>query len=84
MVSFFQFFQYDFSSSQATADLLTVVSDKIVSVFNWSWATQAVVLDISKVFERVWHAGLLHKLKSYKNSGWVFDLILSFLSNKMF
>ena len=31
---------------------------------------------------RVWHAGLLHKLKSYGISGQMFDLISSFLSNR--
>ena len=58
-------FQYGFRSSRSTADLLTVVSDKISRAFNRSGATQAVALDISKAFDRVWHAGLLHKLKSY-------------------
>ena len=28
-------------------------------------ATQAVTLDISKTFDKVWHAGLLHKVKSW-------------------
>ena len=40
------------------------------------------LLDISKAFDRVWHAGLLHKLKSYGISGQIFDLISSFLSNR--
>ena len=31
---------------------------------------------------RVWHAGLLHKLKSYGISGQIFGLISSFLSNR--
>ena len=31
--------------------------------------------------DRVWHAGLLHKLKSYGISGQIFGLIFSFLSN---
>ena len=39
-------------------------------------------LDISKAFDRVWHAGLLHKLKSYGVSGQIFSLISSFLSNR--
>ena len=43
---------------------------------------RAVALDISKAFERVWHAGLLDKLKSYGISGQVFGLISSFLSNR--
>ena len=61
----FSDFQYGFGSSQSTADLLTVVSDRIARAFNRSGATRAVALDISKAFDRVWHAGLLHKLKSY-------------------
>ena len=41
-----------------------------------------MVLDISKAFDRVWHTGLLHKLKSYGISGQIFGLISSFLSNR--
>ena len=52
-----------FRSSQSTADLLTVVSDRSAWAFNRSGATRAAALDISKTFDRVWHAGLLHKLK---------------------
>ena len=44
--------------------------------FDRSGATQAVVHDISKAFDRVWHDGLLHKLKSYGFSGHIFGLIL--------
>ena len=47
-----------------------------------SGATQAVALDISKAFDRVWHAGLLHRLKSYGISGQIFGLISSFLSDR--
>ena len=45
-------------------------------------AIRAVALDISKVFDRVWHIGLLHKLKSYGISGHIFGLISSFFSNR--
>ena len=78
----FSNFQYGFRSSQSTADFLTVVSDKIAWAFNKSGATQAVALDISKAFDRVWHDGLLHKLKFYGISGQIFRLISSFLSNR--
>ena len=47
-----------------------------------SGATQAVALDISKTFDRVWHAGLLHKPKSYGISGQAFGLNSSFHSNR--
>ena len=78
----FSDFQYGFRSSRSTADLLTVVSDRIARAFNKSGATRAVALDIFKAFDRVWHAGLLHKLKSYGISGQIFGLISSFLSNR--
>ena len=82
--SLFSDFQYGVRSSRSTADLLTVVSDRIARAFNRSGATRAVALDISKVFDRVWHAGLLHKFKSYGISGQIFGLISSFLSNRQF
>ena len=78
----FSDFLYGFRSSRSTAELLTVVSDRIARAFNRSGATRAVALDISKAFDRVWHAGLLHKLKSNGISGHIFDLICSFLSNR--
>ena len=58
---------------------LTFVSDRIARAFNRSGATQAVTLDISKIFDS--DAGLFHKFKSYGISGQIFDLISSFLSN---
>ena len=78
----FSDFQYVFRCSRLTADLLTVVSDRVARAFNRSGATRAVTLDRSKAFDRVWHAGLLHKLKSYRISGQIFSLISSFLSNR--
>ena len=72
----FSDFQYGFRYPQSTADLLTVTSDRIAR------ATGVVAIDISKAFDRVWHAGLLLKLKSYGISGQIFGLISSFLSNR--
>ena len=62
-------FQYGFRFSRSIADLLTVVSDRIARAFSMSRATRAVALDISKAFDRVWHAGILLKLNSYGISG---------------
>ena len=73
----FSDFQYGFRSSQSTADLLPVVSDRIAIAFNRSGATRAVACDISNIY-----AGLLHKLKSSGISGQIFGLISSFLSNR--
>ena len=80
MWSFF-WFRVWFRSSQSTADLIKVVSDRTARDFDRSGVTRAVALDISKAFDRVWHAGLLHKLKSYGISGQPIGRISSFLSN---
>ena len=77
----FSDFQYGFRSSWSTAGLLVVVSDKIDRAFNRSGATRAVALDIYKAFSRVFHAALLHKLKSYGYSGQMFSPSSSLLSN---
>ena len=78
----FSDFQYGFRSSRSTADLFTVVSDTIARAFNRSGATRAVALDVFKAFDTIWHADILHRLKSYGISGQIFDLISSFLSNR--
>ena len=62
--------------------IFSVVSDRIARAFNRSGTTQAVALDISKVFDWVWHSGFLHKLKFFGISGQIFGLISSFLSKR--
>ena len=59
------------------------MSDRIARAFNRSGATRAVALDKSKACDRVWHAGLLHKLKSYGISGQIFGLISSFSNRQL-
>ena len=78
----FSDFQYGFRSSRSTADLLTVVSDRIAGGFNRSGVTRAVALVIYTAFDRVSHVGLLHKLKPFGTSSQIFGLIFSFLRNR--
>ena len=77
----FSDFQFGSRSSQSSADLLAVVSDRNAMAFSRSWATRAVAFDISKAFDRVWHIGLLHKRKFYGISGQI-GLISTFISNR--
>ena len=67
-VVFFSDFQYGFRSSGSTSDLLTVVSYGISRALNRFGVTQAVALNVSKAFGKVWCAGF-HKLKFYGISG---------------
>ena len=48
-----------------TAALRTVASDRITRAFNRSRATRAWHLIYPRLFDRVWHAGLIHQLKSF-------------------
>ena len=57
-------FQYGFSSSLSTADLLAVKSDRGFRPRNRSESTQALAPDMDEAFDRVWHPGLLYKPKS--------------------
>ena len=41
-----------------------------------------MALDLSKPFDRVWHAGIFNKLKSYGIPGQIIGLISSFLSTR--
>ena len=69
-------FQCGFRSSRSAADLLTVVvSGRIARAFNRSWATPAVAHDIPKAFDRVWHAGLRYKRRSYRIAGHIFTAL---------
>ena len=58
------------------------MSDRIAMSFDWPGATKAVANDISKAFDRVWHTGLLQKLRSCRTFCQIFGLISPFLSNR--
>ena len=73
----FSDFQYGFKSSRSTADLFTVVSDRIARVFNWSGATRAVAIDMLKASEFCIPVFFTNSV-----TGQVFGLVSSFLSNR--
>ena len=74
--------QYGFGSSRSTADLLTVITDRIYRFMDNGGEARAIALDISKAFDRVWHSGLLHKLRAYGIDGQIFDIVKSFLNER--
>ena len=74
--------QYGFRATRSTADVLTVISERLSRVLEAGGRARAIALDISKAFDKVWHAGLIHKLCGYGINGHLLDLIQSFLSNR--
>ena len=48
-----------------------------------SLETRAVFLDISKAFDKVWHKGLIFKLKQNGISGPLLNVLTNYLSNRM-
>ena len=80
--SLFSDLQYGFRAFRSTADLLTVLSERIYNSLDAGGETRAIALDISKAFDKVWHAGLLHKLKAYGVDGSILSIIESFLLDR--
>ena len=76
--------QSGFRPGDSTVNQLLAITHKIHSGFDQtpSRETRAVFLDLSKAFDRVWHAGLLYKLESNGISGNLLKLMRSFLSHR--
>ena len=74
--------QFGFRHQRSSADLLALLTEHISKVLDQRGESRSVALDISKAFDRVWHAGLLHKLSSYGIDEKFLSLIASFLSDR--
>ena len=59
-----------------------MITERVNSALDNSGQARAVALDISKAFDKVWHAGLLRKLEGYGICGSVLRIISSFLADR--
>ena len=73
--------QSDFRLDDPTINQLISITHSIYTAFEKlpSRETRAVLLDISKAFDEVWHEGLLFKHKSNSITGSLTALIKAFL-----
>ncbi|KAL4127101.1 hypothetical protein QTP88_011299 [Uroleucon formosanum] len=76
-------YQFGFRSSHSTTHQLHRVVDAISFSLEKKLFCTAAFLDISQAFDRVWHDGLLHKLKTFLPSPF-YLLIKSYLTERTF
>ena len=76
--------QSGFRPGDSAISQLLSITQTIHSAFDCdpTLEVRSVFLDISKAFDRVWHDGLLYKLRGCAISGNLFNLLHSFLSNR--
>ena len=76
--------QSGFRPSNSYVNQLIAITQKIFEAFdcNLSLEVRSVFLDISKAFDKVWHEGMLYKLKSMGISGELYNLLENYLSNR--
>ena len=74
--------QYGLHAFQSTADTLTILSEHIYNSLDAGEETRAIALDISKAFDKIWHARLLHKLNVYDVIGPILCILESFLQER--
>ena len=76
--------QSGFKKNDSCINQLVSITHEIYSAFdcNPSLEVRGVFLDLSKAFDKVWHDGLIYKLKSLGISGSLLKLIQSYLDNR--
>ena len=68
--------QSGFHPSDSSVNQLLAITHEILEAFDFNppLEVKSVFLDISKAFDKVWHKGLLYKLKSLGISGELYNL----------
>ena len=76
--------QSGFRPSDSSVNQLLAIALEIFEAFdcNPPLEVRSVFLDISKAFDKVWHKGLLYKLKSLGISGELYNLLQNYLSGR--
>ena len=76
--------QSGFRTSDSCINQLLAITHEIFETFdcNPSLEVRSVFLDISKALDKVWHEGLLYKLKSMGFSGERYNILENYLSGR--
>ena len=74
--------QSGFKLGDSCINQLSAISHEIYNSFDDGFEVRGVFLDISKMFDKVWHEGLIFKLKQNCISGNLLNLLRDFLRNR--
>ena len=74
--------QSGFRPGDSTIYQLISITSNIYKTFEKHDETRALFLDISKAFDKVWHEGLIFKLKCNGISGSLLDFLENYLQNR--
>ena len=74
--------QSGFRPNDSVTNQLIFLVDSIHSSLDLNLDVRSVFLDMSKAFDRVWHEGLLFKLKQNGINGKLLNLMKSYLGNR--
>ena len=73
------FNQSGFKPGDSCINQLLSITHEVYKSFDDGYEVRGVFLDISKAFDKVWHNGLIYKLKQNRVSGNLLNLIIDFL-----
>ena len=76
--------QFGFRKERSTADLLLQITSSWNKSLDRGVDTYVIALDIAGAFDRVWHAGLICKIKSFGIDGNLLGLIKDYLKDRIF
>ncbi len=71
-----------FKRLDSTINRLVHITHELYNNLDQKMDTLIVFLDISKAFDRVWHPGLLFKLRQFGITGSLYECLASYLSNR--
>ena len=74
--------QSRFQLGDSCINQLLSITHEIFTSFDNGLGVRSVFLDISKAFDKVWHEGIIFKLKQNGISGELLDILFDFLRNR--
>ena len=74
--------QSGYRRNDSTIKQLLSITHKIFKAFDEGHEARAVFLDISRAFDRVWHEGIIFKLRQMGVEGHALNILKSFLENR--